>query len=754
MLDSTQIHLDYQMLPLIFVPKDFLDSLIFRELYDSQEVTLLDHLDDQVKELIKANNPSQTFSNENLDAALAQFFEEYPRDQYGNWVYYPWRKVLVRLLPEEDFIKVRTQRNHYKITPEEQRKLREKKVGIIGLSVGQSIAYAMTMERGFGELRLADFDTLELSNLNRINAGVMDLGIEKVVLAARTISEIDPYLKLKVYREGISEANIEEFLSDGGNLDLLIDECDSLDIKILARERARSKQIPVLMETSDRGMLDVERFDLEPSREIFHGLLGEVDYKELKLLTKDQKVPMALKITGISTVSTRMKASLLEVNQTITSWPQLGSSVFLGGASIAHSSRKLLLGDIMDSGRYYVDLDDIIHQKPFLQSTTPPIQETKIDSLLEHLPTQGSGSDYLLSREELLGLIAKANTAPSGGNAQPWKWVYDKQGVLHLLHDKQRSISLLDYKGTGSLLAFGAALENLRLEAARIGIAVKIDFQIERFDQELIASVYFVSKNGHPLQVPHGSLVEGIDLRSTNRKNTSRARISEEKLDSFKELANELGIDFQALTSDDQLKSLSPILGGMDRIRLLHEQGYKDFISEIRWSDQEAIQSKDGIDVATLELEKGARAAMGLIKDPGTVEFFRKHDLGHGLSKIGDNTILTSSAVVMLSVDEYSPQWILKAGIALQRIWIAANLAGFSVQPVSASLFIFQRVKREVINGFTEMEVSQIGKFENQLDQLFPSGMKEKLFMIRINQAGEPSMRSYRKDITESLIIL
>ena len=63
-------------------------------------------------------------------------------------------------------------------------------------------------------------------------------------------------------------------------------------------------------------------------------------------------------------------------------------------------------------------------------------------------------------------------------------------------------------------------------------------------------------------------------------------------------------------------------------------------------------------------------------------------------------------------------------------------------------------MKRELVNGFTEKEVLQIGEFENQMDQLFPSGMKEKLFMIRINQAGEPSMRSYRKDFTESLIVL
>jgi len=50
------------------------------------------------------------------------------------------------------------------------------------------------------------------------------------------------------------------FLMDSTSV---IEECDSLDMKFLVREAARDRQIPVIMETSDRGVLDVERFDLE-----------------------------------------------------------------------------------------------------------------------------------------------------------------------------------------------------------------------------------------------------------------------------------------------------------------------------------------------------------------------------------------------------------------------------------------------------------------------------------------------------------
>src|SRR5690606_25672346 len=113
--------------------------------------------------------------------------------EYGVWVYYPWSHRLVHLLDEKEFVEVRTNRNQYKITPEEQALLATKKIGVIGLSVGQSIALSLAMERLFGELRLADFDVLELSNMNRIRAGAQDLGLSKVVVAAREIAEIDPY---------------------------------------------------------------------------------------------------------------------------------------------------------------------------------------------------------------------------------------------------------------------------------------------------------------------------------------------------------------------------------------------------------------------------------------------------------------------------------------------------------------------------------------------------------------------------------
>ena len=75
-------------------------------------------------------------------------------------------------------------------------------MGIAGLSVGQTTAIALAMERGCGRLKLADFDVIELSNLNRIRCSLDQLELPKWVVAARTIAEFDPYMEIEVFEEG------------------------------------------------------------------------------------------------------------------------------------------------------------------------------------------------------------------------------------------------------------------------------------------------------------------------------------------------------------------------------------------------------------------------------------------------------------------------------------------------------------------------------------------------------------------------
>lgn len=339
--------------------EDALDVLLKKKPF----IRIYDTIDKQLEELMEILQPQKQFNQEELNTAILTHLQGRPKWAYGSWVYYPWREELVHLSEEEDFVKIRTNRNLYKITPEERAVLADKKIGVIGLSVGQSVAMALAMERTFGELRIADFDTLDLSNMNRIRTGVSNLGLPKTLIVAREIAEIDPFLKVNCYQQGITDDNIDSFLSEEGGLDLLIEECDSLDIKIKSRQHAKKRRIPVLMDTSDRGMIDIERFDLEPDREILHGLIGRADSFSDQWQDPAQRLALSMKIAGKENLSDRLKKSVLEIGKTIRTWPQLASAVLLGGAAVAEISRRILLKENVPSGRFYIDIPKILETK-------------------------------------------------------------------------------------------------------------------------------------------------------------------------------------------------------------------------------------------------------------------------------------------------------------------------------------------------------------------------------------------------------
>lgn len=328
------------------------------------QLVIIDEIESQLKELLKLKHPDKQLTSAELHSLVNKHVGNITYDQYGVWVYYPWRNTLVHLLDEKEFVEVRTNRNQYKITPEEEEILATKKIGIIGLSVGKAIALTMAMERICGEIVLADFDVIELSNLNRIQTGVHHFNTKKTVVAAREIAEIDPYLKVTCYHEGLTESNLNDFFTKDKKLDACIEVCDGLEVKILARQKAKLLGIPVVMTTSDRGMTDVERFDLNPNRPIFHGLINEVEFGDLKKLkSNSQKVPIVQAILEFNNISNRLKSSMNEIGKTITTWPQLGSCVVSGGGIVCNVVRRILLDENIRSGRYYVDIDELIKNK-------------------------------------------------------------------------------------------------------------------------------------------------------------------------------------------------------------------------------------------------------------------------------------------------------------------------------------------------------------------------------------------------------
>ena len=233
-----------------------------------RRIAVVDSIDRQLADLAAVRLPSG-----DARARRDSFIEEAVaagggRASYGTWVYFPWEAKVVHLLDADVYFDVITNRNQDKITKEEQRKLRGKRVGVVGLSVGGEAAVAVAQEHLCGHIVLADFDRLDLSNLNRLHAGCDELGLPKTTIAARRIVKIDPYLKVTVFGDGVTAGNAGQFL-DG--LDLLIEECDDPQIKHGVRLLAKARGINVLYAADERGFFSVEPYRDFPGLRPFHG---------------------------------------------------------------------------------------------------------------------------------------------------------------------------------------------------------------------------------------------------------------------------------------------------------------------------------------------------------------------------------------------------------------------------------------------------------------------------------------------------
>lgn len=191
------------------------------------------------------------------------------------------------------------QRNLGLVNEAEQLKLKKSKIAIAGVgAVGGS--YLINLARmGIENFIIADPDVFEVPNLQRqAGAFISQLGLKKVEVLKKMVLDINPGINIETFENGVTEANIDAFLTD---VDLVIDGIDAFQIspRRLLYKKAKEKGIYVFcsapiafgatLQVFDPSKISFDQFfgiddDMTRAEQIASFLLGLAP----KLLSKSQ----------------------------------------------------------------------------------------------------------------------------------------------------------------------------------------------------------------------------------------------------------------------------------------------------------------------------------------------------------------------------------------------------------------------------------------------------------------------------------
>ena len=145
---------------------------------------------------------------------------------------------------------------------EGQERLRESSVLVVGLGgLGSPVALYLAAA-GVGRLLLADFDRVDLSNLQRQILHTTDrIGLTKTESARRALQAIAPNVELIPVEVPLTSETLPELV---GDVDLVVDGCDNFATRFAVNAACRAACVPLVSGAAIRLEGQVTAFSGQP----------------------------------------------------------------------------------------------------------------------------------------------------------------------------------------------------------------------------------------------------------------------------------------------------------------------------------------------------------------------------------------------------------------------------------------------------------------------------------------------------------
>ncbi|MDM4018338.1 hypothetical protein [Roseiconus lacunae] len=335
-------------------------------------------------------------------------------------------------------------------------------------------------------------------------------------------------------------------------------------------------------------------------------------------------------------------------------------------------------------------------------------------------------------------MIQAAILAPSPDNNQPWKFRSNSE-TLDVLIDPDRSLPS-DEASMFDLTAIGAAIENAVLAAAEVGYEAKL-VSHDLDESTLNGAAPIVSISASPGGLPD-PLYAAIENRCTCRKPYSPEPLEQGALLSLNSSTKSIPtVKIDWLTSKADKKRFGSLIATTDSLRFRTEAFHAELFKQLRFKKSKVYETRDGLDVQTLELPPGVATMLRMLKSWKLMRLIHAARLTPLLTAPSKAAVQQSGAIAVISVPDRTTESFLAGGRAIQRFWLAATNAGMSMHPLgSLPIFLLQSSPNPAF-------ATSIKHAKEETASLLPGiGNRVIQLAFRVGHSPPPSHRSIRRD--------
>ena len=345
-------------------------------------------------------------------------------------------------------------------------------------------------------------------------------------------------------------------------------------------------------------------------------------------------------------------------------------------------------------------------------------------------------------------VVDAAALAPSAENTQPWRFLLHGDRLTVCLDGARQLESDVDHML--DLTSLGACIENAVIACREMGREPQIRYLLDADELTAPSDAIPIAELSLGQLTDADPLFESLGKRCTSRRMDAARPVEGSTLAKLTTASAGYSVQVDWITDRRQVRCLSALVGLGNRIRFEHRPFHAEFYRNIRLDSQAANRTRDGLDVATLQLPFGQPMILRLMQAWRLVQLGNCFGFSRAVERQGRKETLGSGALGILSVASRKPHDFLQGGRVLERVWLNATALGLGLHP-AASLPVFlayanHPASRTLSRRHRRLVAEMKARFEGCLPHLRGRTIQ---MLFRLGYAEPPKMRSLRRPVDE-----